>query len=102
MYDKQVCILTDCMDTLAASDLMIAKAEQSELLQSIVDTLGSYPKPRVKGEAKEENPAELGAYLFASTARNVAKLGLLQIVGYAEAVGTILQCFENALGLIVE
>ena len=101
MHSKQTALLMDCFDLLADIPLRNNK-EQKELAQSIIDTLGNYPKPQHKNEEKETNPTELGAYLYTSTARNFAKLFLLGYTPFKNALNAIISNLENALGLLTD
>lgn len=100
MYAKQTAVLTDCFDLLASVPFLQSDKEQSELAQSIIDSLGSYPKPQKKHETTETAPQCLGAYLYASTARNAVKLAGLGYIPYKDAFQVAEQCFENALSLL--
>ena len=87
---------------LASIPFLSDNNERNKLAQNIIDTLGGYPKPRHKNEEKEESPAELGAYLFTSTARNTAKLAQLGYVPFEKAFEAITNNLERALGLLTD
>jgi hypothetical protein len=80
MFDEQKAVLMECLDLLADTPFASTLTEKQELAQTIIDTMASYPKPRSKGENKEESPKELGAYLFNSNARNIVKLAILEYI----------------------
>ncbi len=100
MHQLQQNIITECLDLLAGFELL-TDTEKSQTAQTIIDTLGSYPKPQKKN-APENAPSYLvGAYLMASNVRNACKLFLL---GYLDDV-LLFQAIaqencENALGLL--
>ena len=102
MYSRQTTHLTDCLDLLASIPFLSDNNERNELAQNIIDTLCGYPKPKHRGEEKETNPNELGAYLFASTARNFATLAKLGYVPFDKAFEAISGNFEKALGLLTD
>lgn len=95
MYSKQTAILMDCFDTLAGFPFSVSDTEKQALAQSIIETLGDYPKPQRKGDT-----TETGAYIFVSMARNTAKMAKLGYMPYSFAFGDIASCFERALGLL--
>ncbi|MCL1942950.1 MAG: hypothetical protein FWF54_05310 [Candidatus Azobacteroides sp.] len=102
MYSKHTAHLTDCLDLLASIPFLSDNNERNKLAQNIIDTLGGYPKPRHKNEVKKENPNELGAYLFTSTARNTAKLAQLEYIQFDKAFEAITNNLERALGLFTD
>lgn len=89
-----------CFDDLAATPYLEDQHANYELAQSIIDTLGNYPKPHEKGNHTEPPRAELAAYLYVSTARNKLKLAQLECVPYDLAFVSAYSCFESALSLL--
>lgn len=91
-----------CFDDLAAAPHLENQQAHYELAQSIIDTLGSYPKPREKGNHAEPPREELAAYLYVSTARNKLKLAQLDYIPYDLAFVSAYGCFEMAMGLLTD
>ena len=89
-----------CFDDLAAAPYLEDQHAHYELAQSIIDTLGSYPKPREKNDHTEPPREELAAYLYISTARNKLKLAQLECVPYDLAFVSAYSCVESALSLL--
>ena len=95
-------VLKTCLDTLAEFPYLTATPEKVQLLESIIDTLGGYPKPREKGDHAEPPTGTLAAYLFVSNARNAVKLGCIGSYSYADAARIAANNLESAFSLIVE
>lgn len=89
-----------CFDDLAAAPYLEDRHAYYELAQSIIDTLGNYPKPREKDNHTKPPRKELAAYLYVSTARNKLKLAQLECVPYDLAFVSAYSCFESALSLL--
>lgn len=98
MENKQTSVLTDCIDLLAGFSLL-SDTDKYDLAQSIIDTLGNYPRPRQKNEP---TPQYLGAYLYASTARNSVKLAQLGYMPFNNAFSVAGSCFEASLSLLTD
>ncbi len=93
--------ITSAMDIMAGFELL-PRYEQKQVLQSFIDSLGSYPKPNRKGD-KENAPNNLiGAYLFVSKARSTAKLCLFGYIDYDMTPIYINRYLMNALTLLVD
>ena len=98
---KQTSILMDCIDQLAGFTLL-SDPDKNELAQSIIDTLGNYPHPHQKNEPPEPAPQCLGAYLYASTARNSVKLAQLGYMPFDNAFSVAGSCFEASLSFLTD
>lgn len=98
---KQTSILIDCIDQLAGVSL-ISDKDKNELAESIVDTLENYPQPHQKNQSTEPDPQCLGAYLYASTARNSVKLAQLGYIHFDNAFPIAGSCLETSLSLLIE
>lgn len=96
---KQTSILMDCIDLLAGYS-HLSDTDKYELVQRIIDTLGNYPCP--KNEPTEPAPQCLGAYLYASTARNTVKLAQLEYMPFDNAFSVVGSCFEASLSLLTD
>lgn len=97
---KQTSILMDCIDQLAGVSLL--SDTDNELVQSIIDTLGNYPRPRQKNKLTKPTPQCLGAYLYASTARNSVKLAQLGYMPFDNAFSVAGSCLEASLSLLTD
>lgn len=100
--DTRTEILKTCIDILADFPHLTTTPDKEYLLHSIIDTLGGYPKPHQKHSETEPTPTALGAYLFASTTRNIAKLGCIGFYSYTEAVRMVSEILERAFSLLVD
>ena len=89
-----------CFDDLAAAPYLEDQHTNYELAQSIIDTLGNYPKAREKSNHTEPSRKELAAYLYVSTARNKLRLAQLECEPYDLAFVSAYSCFESALSLL--
>ncbi|MDH6356128.1 hypothetical protein M2132_002491 [Dysgonomonas sp. PH5-45] len=98
---KQTAILMDCIDQLADVALL-SDTDKCELAQNIIDTLGNYPRPRQENEPTEPTPQCLGAYLYASTARNSVKLAQLGYMPFDNAFSVAGSCIEASLSLLTD
>lgn len=94
-------IVTDAMDLIAGFKLL-TNQEKTEVLQNIINALGSYSKPRQKGDPKEPKNNVLGAYLCISNVRNACKLCLLNIWSYQTAKQVINYNLEGALSELMQ
>lgn len=79
MIEKRINIITDVLDEVAQINLL-TPVEQKEVLQLIIDTLGSYPKPKEKHSGTIVTKENISAYLFVSNVRNISKLVLFGYV----------------------
>jgi hypothetical protein len=86
-----------CFDTLAGFPFSVSDTEKQALMQSIIETLGDYPKPQHRSDA-----TGAGAYIFVSMARYTAKMAKLGYLSYSSASGNIAGYFERALGLLTD
>lgn len=100
--DQQTAILTECLDHLATVPCLAIYRERYDLAQTLIDTLGSYPRPREKGSDTPVSNDLLGAYLYASTARNTLKLSQLGFIPFDNAFGIAGGCFEASLSLLTD
>ena len=100
--DKHTTVLIDCLDLLAEAPEATTQAGGYDLAQSIIDTLQDYPRPSEKGDRTTPEPAVMGAYLYASTARNTAKLAQLGYMPYLNAFNVIRSCLEASLSLFID
>lgn len=91
-----------CFDDLAAAPYLEDQQANYELAQSIINTLGDYPKPREKDNHTEPPREELAAYLYVSTARNKLKLAQLDYIPYDLAFVSVYSCFETAMSLLTD
>ena len=89
-------IITNCLDLLAGFELL-APTQQTGVFLSIIDKLGSYPKPQKKYDTIRAKDSLISAYLFVSNVRNACKLGELGAITPIQANQTILGNLENAL-----
>jgi hypothetical protein len=94
-------IITDCLDLLAGFELQEPK-EQKATLQSIIDTLGSYPKPQNKKDIVRAKSNQIASYLFVSNVRNACKLSSLSYIKLNVGFNTIQYNLESALSLLVD
>ncbi|AIQ00316.1 hypothetical protein ACQ1Q1_00050 [Ornithobacterium rhinotracheale] len=94
-------IIKRCFDEMAGFGTL-NESEQMHTLQSVVNTLGSYPKPRQKGDEVEPSPEDLGAFLSASNVRNACKLAMLRVWRTSTAENIINTNLEIALTLLTE
>lgn len=93
--------ITDCMDVLSLWETS-TRPERVEILQTVINTVGGYPKPRHKGETIEPTPETLGAYLCISNVRNYSKLGALGVLDIETAYIMICRHLETALTLLID
>lgn len=93
-YIRQTEVLENCFDLLADYGCLDSTPDKIETLQIIIDTLSHYPKPKEKREQRTTPNEILGSYLFASNARNAAKLGVMGIYPTAQATQIV---YENIL-----
>ena len=100
--DKHTAVLIDCLDLLTEAPEASTQTDGYDLAQSIIDTLSDYPRPREKGDHTEPAPAVMGAYLYASTARNTAKLAQLNYMPLDNAFNVIAGCIEASLSLFID
>lgn len=100
--DRQTAILTECFNHLATAPYLAIHRERYDLAQTLIDTLGSYPRPHEKGSDTPVNNDLLGAYLYASTARNTLKLSQLGFIPFDNAFGIAGGCFEASLSLLTD
>ena len=91
-------IITDAMDLMAGFEFM-PEADKTATLKTIIDKLGSYPKPYKKNDNKTFSVNLLGAYLCVSNARNSCKLALLGLQNITNAYHLISYNLELALSL---
>lgn len=96
---KQTSILMDCIDLLAGIP-HLSDTDKSGLTQSIINTLGSYPKPQKKNKATGIAPHHLGAYLYTSTAHNAIRLAQLEYIALDKAFSVAGYCLEASLSLL--
>ncbi len=99
---KQTALLMDCLDQLTEQHFLAIHRERHDLAQNIIDTLGSYPRPREKGSDTPASREVLAAYLYASTARNTLKLAQLGYIPFPNAFGIVGGCFEASLSLLTD
>ncbi len=102
MNTKKQSIITDCMDILSKWDLPFPAIERHQILNEIIDTLGSYPKPRKSKQYPEPHQNILGAYLCISTVRNACKLALIKVWSEKKAEKVIRENLETALSLLID
>lgn len=98
---KQTSILMACIDLLAGYS-HLSDTDKYELAQSIIDTLGNYPRPRRKNEPTEPASQCFGVYLYASTARNTLKLAQLGYMPFDNAFSVAGSCLEASLSLLTD
>lgn len=94
-------IITDCLDLLAGFELQELK-EQKATLESVIDTLGSYPKPQNKKDNVRAKSNQIASYLFVSNVRNACKLSTLGYIKLNVGFNTIQYNLECALSLLVD
>lgn len=73
-------LITETMDLMAGFEID-TPTNQNETLRAVIEHLGSYPKPRQKGDTTEPKPNVLSVYLCVSNVRNACKLGMLGVWG---------------------
>ena len=89
-------IITNCLDLLAGFELL-DPTQQTGIFVTIIDTLGSYPKPQKKHDNVRAKDNLISVYLFVSNVRNACKLGEFGAITPIQANQTILANLENAL-----
>ena len=94
-------IITACLDLLAGVELQETK-EQKATLQSIIDTLGSYPKPQNKNNLVRAKSNEIASYLFVSNVRNACKLSTLGYIKLNVGFNSIQYNLEDALAILID
>lgn len=95
----RVRLITDCMDLMAGFELL-NHAEQLQILQMVIDTLGSYPKPQKKADTLPAPTKAVGAYLFVSNVRNACKLHAFGFIPTESTKQAIDSNLSNALSLL--
>lgn len=88
------------MDLMAGFSIDTPTSQQ-ETLNIVIDHLGSYPKPRQKGDTAKPHPNILGAYLHISNVRNACKLGVLGAYSLSKVDFMVNENLINALNLIL-
>lgn len=94
--DNRKDIINLCIEVLSDTNITFLDIA----FNRVIDLLGSYPKPRQKGDEIEPQPTTLGSYLFVSNARNAVKLGLLKYHTEAQAGIIGIYNLRDALKLI--
>lgn len=98
--NKEVTIITDCLDILVDAPFLSTKTDQCELAQSIIEILVNYPQP------KETNtpipPQHIGAYLYTSTIQSVLKLAKLNYIPFDRAFALVSNFLEASLSLLID
>lgn len=100
--NRQQSILMDCLDGIIGVSFAISGNDKSELAQTVIDILQSYPKP--KPEKIRENNYLLTSisYLLTITIINTLKLAQLQQMPYKEAFSITESCLEASLSLLID
>ncbi|MFA7444539.1 MAG: hypothetical protein WCY89_01200 [Flavobacteriaceae bacterium] len=94
-------IIKDCMDLMGGFELL-QTFKRKPVLLTVIDTLGSYPKPQRKGDTVRASDKDLGAYLSVSNVRNACKLADLDFIGMPHALSLIRYNLEQALTILQE
>lgn len=97
---KLTTLITDTMDLMAGFDID-TQENKKETLQAVINHLGSYPKPRQKGDTAEPHPNILGAYLCVSNVRNACKLAQIGVYSLDTVTLHIDENLISALNLIL-
>lgn len=96
--DERQNVITKCLAELHGTN----GEPTAKNLEKATDILGSYPKPSVKGKQNQPTPAEIGAYLHVSNARNALKLGVLGYYTAKQAYTAGVENLESASKLIIK
>lgn len=88
-------IITNCLDLMAGINHR-PKNEYIAVFNSVIDELGSYPKPAA------QNKNILSAYLLASNVRNACKLAKFKVLALVDAVNVVQVNLEACLSLLLD
>lgn len=94
-------IIKNAFDVLAGFEVM-STAEKLTAFDTVINTLGSYPKPQQKGGEIRAETSIIGAYLCVSNVRNTCKLSVFGYEAPETAHNTVLQNLETALTLLLK
>jgi|SRR5690606_7119143 len=98
---ERTAIIRDCFDLLAGFE-QLNRAEQTDVFNAVIDTLGSYPKPMRKTSTRPATSAQIGCYLCVSNVRNACKLATFGQIGNQTALQIVQDNLEKAYSLLVE
>jgi len=94
-------IITNCLDLLTGFE-HLTNNEKKDCFSSVIDTLGSYPKPQKKTDIQRAKTYQIASYLFVSTARNYCKLSIENFIKLDTGINVIQYNLESALSILTD
>lgn len=89
--------ITAALDVLAVYPFAANNRERIYIISHAASSLNAYPRPGNCASTRE-----IGAHLFTSNARNIAKLGLLRLQSKTACIKAMQAHLEAALSLLVD